>query len=140
VNCIKCNIDGASNGNPGNSACGGIFRGQNSKAILCFSKPLGICTAYHAELCAFVRAIEVISQNQWNNIRIEADSSLVAFVYKSHNQIPWSLRNRWNNAKAILQELNCMITHIFREGNQVIDSLANHGLSLDSLVFWNDVP
>ncbi|KEH29151.1 hypothetical protein MTR_4g026743 [Medicago truncatula] len=27
-----------------------------------------------------------------------------------------------------------------REGNQVADTLANHGLSLDSIHFWNDVP
>lgn len=69
LNWTKCNIDGASNGNPGNSTCGGIFRDHNSDAILCFSEPIGICTSYNqAELCGFMRAIEIISQNQWNNI------------------------------------------------------------------------
>lgn len=85
VNWIKCNIDGASNVNPGNSACGGIFRDHDSNVILCFSEPLGICTAYHAELCAFMRAVETIHLNQWNNIWIETDLSLVIMAYKNSN-------------------------------------------------------
>lgn len=36
VNWLKCNIDGASSGNPGISACRGIFRNHNSDAIFLF--------------------------------------------------------------------------------------------------------
>jgi hypothetical protein len=32
--------------------------------------------------------------------------------------------------------MNCIVTHIFREGNQVVDLLANHGLSIVSLASW----
>jgi len=125
---------------PSLSACGGIFRNHNSNAILCFSEPLGICTSYQAELCGFIRAVETNHENNWNNIWIETDSSLVVLASKSSNQIPWNLRNCLNNVKVILQGLNCIISHIYREGNQVADSLANHGLSLDYIYFWNDVP
>jgi hypothetical protein len=31
-------------------------------------------------------------------------------------------------------------THIYGEGNQVADSLANHGLSIASITFWNETP
>jgi len=31
-------------------------------------------------------------------------------------------------------------THIFKEGNQVANSLANFGLSLSSLVFGTNIP
>lgn len=64
INWLKCNIDGASNGNPGISACRGIFRNHNSDAILSFSNPLGVCSSYQAELCGFMRAIEIVDQNQ----------------------------------------------------------------------------
>ena len=139
-NWIKCNIDGASSGNPGNSACGGIFRDHNSDVILCFTEPLGICTAFQAELCAFMRAVEIISQNHWNNIWIETDSSLAVLASKSSNQVPWHLRNRWNNVKVLLLSLHCIVFHVYREGNQVADSLTTHGLSLSSISFWHDVP
>jgi hypothetical protein len=36
--------------------------------------------------------------------------------------------------------MNCVITHIYREGNQAADSLANHGLSIVSIAFWNETP
>jgi len=36
--------------------------------------------------------------------------------------------------------MTCIVTHIYREGNQVADSLANIGLTLDSFVIWDHVP
>jgi hypothetical protein len=36
--------------------------------------------------------------------------------------------------------MNFIVTHIFREGNQVADTLANHGLNLNSIMFWNVLP
>jgi len=133
VNWTKCNIDGASQGNPGTSACGGIFRDHNADFLYCFFEPLGNSNSYYAELCAFMRAIEIANLKNWNNIWIETDSFLVALASKSSKRIPWSLRNRWNNVMAVVKDLNCMATHIYREGNQVADLLTNHGLTLTSI-------
>ncbi|KEH18286.1 hypothetical protein MTR_8g015630 [Medicago truncatula] len=58
VNWAKCNIDGASQGNPGSSACIGIFRDHNANFLYCFSEPLGISNFYCAELCAMLRWLE----------------------------------------------------------------------------------
>jgi len=41
-NSIKCNIDGASNGNLGLSSCGGIFRNNEVAFIGAFAYNLGI--------------------------------------------------------------------------------------------------
>lgn len=30
--------------------------------------------------------------------------------------------------------------HIYREGNDVADTLANYGISLQTLTFWDDMP
>jgi hypothetical protein len=38
------------------------------------------------------------------------------------------------------KQMNVIVTHIFREGNQVADLLANHGLSIPSIVFWSEMP
>jgi hypothetical protein len=38
---IKCNIDGASNGNPGNASCGGVFRNSDSDFISAFAETVG---------------------------------------------------------------------------------------------------
>jgi len=40
----------------------------------------------------------------------------------------------------LFREMNCMVSHIFREGNQVADELANHAVTIPSLTIWPDVP
>jgi hypothetical protein len=37
-------------------------------------------------------------------------------------------------------QMNFMVTHIYWEENQVADLMANHGLSLSSIVFLFDLP
>ncbi|MCI14308.1 ribonuclease H protein [Trifolium medium] len=56
---IKCNIDGASKGNPGIAGCGGIFRNHAADMLYCFAEPLGFASAYQAELSAAMAAIEI---------------------------------------------------------------------------------
>jgi hypothetical protein len=36
--------------------------------------------------------------------------------------------------------MNFLVSHIYREGNECADALANLGLDLVNYVFWNDVP
>jgi len=54
---IKCNTDGAST--TASSSCGGIFKDCNYVFLLCFAENLGGGTAFHAELSAVMRAIEL---------------------------------------------------------------------------------
>jgi len=68
LNWTKCNIDGASNGNPGLASCGGVFRDNNADFLGCFAEPLGIKSSYQAELCGAMRAIEITFEKHWRNL------------------------------------------------------------------------
>jgi ribonuclease HI len=141
LNWFKCNIDGASNGNPGNSSCGGIFRDHEANFILAFAEPLQITTSYVAELSGAMRAVEIAFQKNWRQLWIESDYVLVVSAFNNPTrQVAWQLRNRWKNVLVMISQMNCVVTHIYREGNQVADSLENHGLTLNSIVFWNEPP
>jgi ribonuclease HI len=141
INWLKCNIDGASSGNPGNAACGGIFRNHESDFVYGFAEPIGDTTAYIAEMSGAIRAIEIAFQNQWTNLWIESDSSsVVAAFHNPDKPVAWCLSNRWKNTLHMTKQMNFMVSHIYREGNQVADLLANHGLSLLSIVYWNTLP
>jgi ribonuclease HI len=59
LNWFKCNIDGASSGNPSNASGGGVFRDANADFLYAFAKPLGIASSYFAELCGAIKAIEI---------------------------------------------------------------------------------
>jgi ribonuclease HI len=141
MNWIKCNIDGASSGNPGNASCGGVFRNNDAEFVYGFSEPLGITNAFVAELCGVMRAIEIAFQNHWHHLWIESDSLSVVSVFNHpEKQVNWSLRNRWRNAIYMANQMNVIVSHIFREGNQVADLLAKHGLTIPSIVFWSEMP
>jgi ribonuclease HI len=141
LNWIKCNIDGASIGNPGPSSCGGIFRDHEANFIYAFADPLGISTSFVAEMCGAMRAIEMAFQKNWMHLWLESDSSLVVAAFNNPEKpVAWQLRNRWRNVMFMFRQMNCVVTHIYREGNQVADSLANHGLTINSLAFWQDSP
>ncbi|GAU22346.1 hypothetical protein TSUD_106740 [Trifolium subterraneum] len=128
VNWIKCNIDGAAKGNPGIAACGGVFRNSDANFIFCFAEPLGFASSYQAELCAAITAIEIAHTRNWHNLWLETDSTLVVLAFKNSNtKVAWNLRNRWHNAMLLFKQLNGMVSHIYREGNQVADSIANYG-------------
>ncbi|CAJ2671835.1 unnamed protein product [Trifolium pratense] len=134
---IKCNTDGAST--PTASACGGIFRNSNAEFLCAFASKTDMASAFSAELCGFMTAIEIADARGRRNMWIESDSMLVVNAYKSSNLVPWSLSNRWFNCIKLAGHMNIIVSHIFREGNHCADRLANVGLNLDRLTLWNDI-
>jgi hypothetical protein len=91
---LKCNIDGAYNGNPGLAACGGIFRDSDANFVEAFAFNLGVVNSLVAELQGAMIAIEIAAQKGWNNLWLETDSVLVTLAFKSSKIVPWQLRNR----------------------------------------------
>ncbi|MCH80548.1 ribonuclease H protein [Trifolium medium] len=140
LNWIKCNVDGASNLS-GLAACGGVFRDHNGDFSFAYAEPLGRESAYFAELCGAIMAIEFAFAKGWFNLWLESDSSLVISAFKNPTRpVAWSLRNRWKNVLFMLSQMNCIVTHIFREGNVAADLISKHGLSSLSSVIWNTPP
>jgi len=130
-NWTKCNTDGSTINNL--STCGGIFRNSRSKYLLCFSESTGLGNALHAELSGAMRAIELAHTHNWYNFCLEADFELVIKVVKNSHLVPWKLKNRWMNCMILSSQMNFLVTHIYREGNQCADILANLGHNIDNL-------
>ncbi|KAK2423320.1 hypothetical protein QL285_033782 [Trifolium repens] len=71
----------------------------------------------------------------WNG----SDSAVLAF--SSNALVPWAVRNRWHNCKLLIRRMNFIITHIYREGNDTADSMANLGSNIDNAsYFWVPPP
>jgi ribonuclease HI len=140
VNWIKCNIDGASRGNPGLSFCAGVFRNHAADVLCCYAEPLGIASSFYAKLCGAMRVVELAHQRNYTNLWIETDLALVVLAFKNidKHKVIWSLRNKWKNVQVMLKQLNYIVSHTFREGNEVADMLANHELSLNAFCFWHN--
>jgi len=59
---------------------------------------------------------------------------LVLQAFKSDSLVPWKIRNRWDNCVSLTRHM------IYKKGNRCADKLANIGLSINSLVWRNDLP
>jgi ribonuclease HI len=109
----KCNIDGASNGNPGIASCGGIFGNHDANFIYAFAEPLRINTSYVAEFCGAMRVIEIAYQNNWSQIWIETYSSLVVLAFnQASNLVAWQIRNRWRSYVHDQSNALCYYSHL----------------------------
>ncbi|CAJ2672049.1 unnamed protein product [Trifolium pratense] len=86
-----------------------------SKSLL----PLGVASSVFAELCGAMRAIEIAYQKNWRSLWLESDSTIVVSTFNNPSKpVSWALRNRWKNVLFMISQMNCIVTHIFREGNQ----------------------
>lgn len=57
---------------------------------------------------------------------IYTDSMDLIELLKTNSAPPWSLLPWWGALKQLISLFHCPIMHIFREGNQLTDALANH--------------
>lgn len=122
-NWIKCNTDGSTTNT--SSACGGIFRDNQAKFLLCFAEKTKNGSAFYAELSGVLKAIELAHTYNWNCLWLECDSALVVNAFKNQSLIPWKLRNRLENCLRIVSRMNFFVSHVYREGNCCADALAN---------------
>ncbi|XP_019431188.1 PREDICTED: uncharacterized protein LOC109338411 [Lupinus angustifolius] len=137
---IKINSDGAAMGSPGSAAGGALFRNHRGDFLGGFADFFGIHDALNAELLSAILAINLAHKKGWFSIWLESDSALVVEIFKGKAMVPWKLINKWDQCKDLLSSMNCIVSHIYREGNSCADKLANHGLHHRTFTWWNFVP
>ncbi|XP_019427114.1 PREDICTED: uncharacterized protein LOC109335437 [Lupinus angustifolius] len=137
----KINSDGAAKGAPRHSGGGGtIYRDHNGDMLWCFSIYFGIHDALYAELNLAIMALEYANDRGWTNIWLECDSITVVNIFNGKIKPRWKLLGKWQRCMLLRETMNCKVTHIFREGNQCADSLANHAISAQTFNGWNVPP
>ncbi|OGI18671.1 MAG: hypothetical protein A3B68_01410 [Candidatus Melainabacteria bacterium RIFCSPHIGHO2_02_FULL_34_12] len=129
-NLIEINVDGASRGNPGESAIGIVFTRDN-KIIDEVSEYLGIHTNNYAEYTALIRALEISKQKEYKNIEIFSDSELVTKqINKIYKVKDADIKELFDKAQALIKGFNSFsIKHVLREENLKADKLANNALN-----------
>jgi len=111
-----------------NAACGGIFRDFRGTFLGGFASNLGDCSVFEAELTGLVIGMEFAALYNWPRVWLESDSSSAVQAFKNPSIIPLWLRNRWHNC--MQHGLFIISSHIFREGNGCVDTMASLGHNL----------
>ena len=81
-------------------------------------------------------------ENGWGNVWLEGDSkSLVDIIVKRKLVRCKEAQRQVSYINLIIPELkNCLVTHVFREGNRAADKLARIAYQLQKPKIWRHIP
>lgn len=77
------------------------------------------------ETWAIVKGLELCWEAGIRQIWIETDALSVIHLINTPGKGHWTLQHYLSRARKLVKKFDAKITHIFREGNQVADFLAN---------------
>ncbi|KAK4716559.1 hypothetical protein R3W88_014897 [Solanum pinnatisectum] len=126
---LKCNTDGASKGNPGESAYGFCFRDSNGDLIHAQAKRIGFATDIEAEARAIHAALQFSKEEGWQDMEIETTKNIIQRIWR----IPWEIAKMIDVIIREVQQQQVTIKHIYREGNQMADYLANVAMNQEGM-------
>ncbi|KAL8512911.1 hypothetical protein ACS0TY_019172 [Phlomoides rotata] len=99
----------------------------------------GIGFAFEAELAMAFAAIVIAYEKHWTSIWLESDSSYVVNFLKTHPfLVPWRLLGQWHKARRLMDDMQIVVSHIFREGNASADRLTRQ--PVERLDWWSLAP
>ncbi|KAH0679660.1 hypothetical protein KY284_020745 [Solanum tuberosum] len=135
---ITCNTDGASKGNPGQSAYGFCLRNRSGDLLYAEAQSIGEATNMEAEVRAMWEALTFCIRQRYNFIQLETDSLAVKNMIVKNWRIPWSISERMDDIHVMVEQINMQVQHIFRETNQLADYVANTAINTEAKqVFLN---
>ncbi len=120
-------VDGASRGNPGESACGVVVVAADGKPLLERGFYLGTMTNNKAEYEGLLRSLAHLETLGFPPARIHSDSELMVKqingLYRVKNP---GLKPLWRKAMDRIDKAgNIEVIHVRREKNETADRLAN---------------
>ncbi|GLJ52315.1 hypothetical protein SUGI_1112750 [Cryptomeria japonica] len=126
---LKLNFDRANKGNLGRSGLGAIVRDEFGVTLKPFSGLVGIATNNVAEISALEVGLKWCALKRIDKLIIEGVSQIILNGISSSKFQNWRLENWIPRIKMFLDSLGDFhIQHMFREGNKVVDVLANLGI------------
>jgi ribonuclease HI len=138
---VSLNTDGASKGGV-TAGCGGLIRNSFGQWMGGFSRNLGCCTAYIAELWGIYDGLCLARNMGVTKVQAHVDSKVVVQTLNSTNGgsvVGWRLVQEIRRLMALDWEIK--VCHSYREANVCADALANMGCDHDpGLQIYNLCP
>ncbi|KAL9859811.1 putative RNA-directed DNA polymerase [Arabidopsis thaliana] len=139
---LTVNTDGASRGNPGLAAAGGVLRDHEGRWCGGFSLNIGRCSAPMAELWGVYYGLHFAWERKAPQVVLEVDSAIVVEFLRTgiSDHHPLSFLVRLCHG-FLSKDWIVRIVHVYREANRLADGLANYAFSLAfGLHFFHSVP
>jgi ribonuclease HI len=136
---VKINTDGARR-RDGRAGCGGLIRGENKEWLGGFSKYIGQCSAFVAELWGVFEGLKLAQFKGFKKVELSVDSQVVINSIKNGdegNAMGYRLVQRIRQMLELNWEIN--ISHSHREANRCADGLAELAFTLLDDFQFHDV-
>ena len=65
---------------------------------------------------------------------------MVLLLFSRFEMVPWRVRQAWQYCIFQISQMDVQVSHIFNEGNQVVDALSKHALELQVDSWWFSTP
>ncbi|PON60250.1 Ribonuclease H-like domain containing protein, partial [Parasponia andersonii] len=112
----------------------GFFKGDLAISI-------GKAYAFEAELADVIHAIFYAWDLGWNNLWLESDLAYLVLILKSHSlSVPWRWRPSWMRCLRLISKIHFHVSHVFCEGNVVVDILVSRATSIQAPTWWHTAP
>ncbi|XP_019237121.1 PREDICTED: uncharacterized protein LOC109217336 [Nicotiana attenuata] len=121
----KCNIDGASKGNPGPSSLGFCMRNDEDDVVYARALDLEVTTNVVVEAKAILQGLEYCVEHDLHPLILETDSLVMKKVIEREWDPPWVIANDVKKIREMKGHFNVIFQHVLREGNTVADFIAN---------------
>lgn len=118
---------------------GGVLRDHNGTCLLAYVGPLNNYTINQAEGMALLWGIELATQMNIRLLEIEGDCKVVVEAIKRRGNVGWHVNSIILEILELLNNLECKISHTYKEGNVVVDSMVAIGLRKTKLSNWKVV-
>lgn len=133
----KDNFDGAAKGNSGLAVCGGVFRDHFGQCLAVVALPLGKQTNHYVEAMAALQATRMAKDTSISNLWLEGNSNNIINCLKEISKPSWTIDNIIQEIESILNTMeNYFISHVYRESNKTVDSIANVAVRLNQRMCW----
>lgn len=133
----KLNFDGASKGNPGHAGGGGIFRNNSGKLVFAYANYYGTKTSCEAEARAKLDGLRLAKGKGIFNLWLEIDSFMLVHMLQVSCEIPWNILYIFREINSLLPP-SFIVSHIYRNGNQGADFMANWVVNAQSNLYFED--
>lgn len=123
------NVDGASKGNPGVCGGGGCIRDAAGNLVIAFAHFYSMGNSLIAEVRALCDGLRMAADFGLKLESIQSDSALLVESLRSNIPLSWDTIRWWRMVVDLLKAHSIPVTHVYREGNRLADSLASHACS-----------
>ena len=136
---VKLNFDGAARGNPGTTGIKCIINDYTGQWIAKITKFIRPMSNNLAELEALEEGLTLCQYLGLSKIFIEGNSQIVLNAIRNRATPNWVLNSKLEEVINLLDRFeDISIFHIFQEGNQKEDLLANKGVHVINLLVFRD--